>query len=216
MRAAVLADPGAFHADAARKLPWFVRDIGSHGAWLRFEDGQWRGWDAVTAAAIDPGLPTDFTPWTTAFDASDAPFFKWFSGGRTNGCFAEVDVHVLTGHGDEAALIFEGDRWDMAADNGRGAPVDTYKVSRRKLLLETAKCAIALDGLGLKAGDRIALNMPSIPAQLFWTEAAKRRGIIYTPVFGGFSDKTLSDRIDDAGARVVTTADGGYRNAQVF
>ena len=216
MRAAVLADPGAFHADAARKLPWFVRDIGSHGAWLRFEDGQWRGWDAFTAAAIDPGLPTDFTPWTTAFDASDAPFFKWFSGGRTNGCFAEVDVHVLTGHGDEAALIFEGDRWDMAADNGRGAPVDTYKVSRRKLLLETAKCAIALDGLGLKAGDRIALNMPSIPAQLFWTEAAKRRGIIYTPVFGGFSDKTLSDRIDDAGARVVITADGGYRNAQVF
>ena len=216
MRAAVLADPGAFHADAARKLPWFVRDIGSHGAWLRLEDGHWHGWDAATAAAIQPGLPADFTPWTTAFDASDAPFFKWFSGGRTNACFAEVDVHVLTGHGDEAALIFEGDRWDMAADEGRGAPVDTYKVSRKKLLLETAKCAIALDGLGLKAGDRIALNMPSIPAQLFWTEAAKRRGIIYTPVFGGFSDKTLSDRIDDAGARVVITADGGYRNAQVF
>ena len=216
MRAAVLADPGAFHADAARKLPWFVADAGPNGAWLSFEDGAWRGWDAVTAAPVAPDLPADFVPWTTAFDASDPPFFKWFSGGRTNACFAEVDRHVLAGHGDEAALIFEGDRWDMAADNGRGAPVDTYPVSRKKLLLETAKCAIALDGLGLKAGDRIALNMPSIPAQLFWTEAAKRRGIIYTPVFGGFSDKTLSDRIDDAGARVVITADGGYRNAQVF
>ncbi len=214
-RAAVLADPGAFHSAAAKKLHWFVADAGPNGAWLSFEGDAWRGYDAVTAAPVDPGLPADFTPWTTAFDASDPPFFKWFAGGRTNACFAEVDAHVLAGHGDEAALIFEGDRWDMAADHGRGAPVDCYSVSRKKLLLETAKCAIALDGLGLKAGDRIALNMPSIPAQLYWTEAAKRRGIIYTPVFGGFSDKTLSDRIDDAGARVVVTADGGYRNAQV-
>ena len=215
MRAAVLADPGAFHADAAATLPWFVADVGPHGAWLSRVDGRWQGWDAVTAAPVAADLPAGFAPWTTEFDASDAPFFRWFAGGRTNACFAEVDRHVLAGHGDEAALIFEGDRWDMAADHGRGAPVDCYSVSRKKLLLETAKCAIALDGLGLKAGDRIALNMPSIPAQLYWTEAAKRCGIIYTPVFGGFSDKTLSDRIDDAGARVVVTADGGYRNAQV-
>ena len=216
MRAAVLADPGAFHADAARRLPWFVASVGAHGAWLSFADGRWSGWDAVTAAPVVADLSPDFVPWTTAFDASDPPFFKWFAGGRTNACFAEVDRHVLAGHGDEAALIFEGDRWDMAADGGRGAPVDTYAVSRKRLLLETAKCAVALQGLGLKAGDRIALNMPSIPAQVYWTEAAKRLGIIYTPVFGGFSDKTLSDRIDDAGARVVVTADGGYRNAQVF
>ncbi len=215
-RAAVVADPGAFHAEAAKMLPWFVRDIGPHGAWVSFADGAWRGWDAATAAPVVADLPADFVPWTTAFDASDPPFFTWFAGGRTSACFAEVDRHVLAGHGDEAAIIFEGDRWDMAADGGRGAPVDTYPISRRKLLLETAKCAVALDGLGLKAGDRIALNMPSIPAQVFWTEAAKRHGIIYTPVFGGFSDKTLSDRIDDAGARVVITADGGYRNAQVF
>jgi acrylyl-CoA reductase (NADPH)/3-hydroxypropionyl-CoA dehydratase/3-hydroxypropionyl-CoA synthetase len=57
--------------------------------------------------------------------------------------------------------------------------------------------------------------MPNIPEQIYWTEAAKRLGIIYTPVFGGFSDKTLSDRIADAGARVVITADGSYRNAQL-
>ena len=67
--------------------------------------------------------------------------------------------------------------------------------------------------LGLRAGDRIALNLPNIPAQLFWTEGAKRLGIVYTPVFGGFSDKTLSDRIHDASARIVITANGGYRNA---
>ncbi len=215
-RAAVLADPGAFHAAAALTVPWFLADIGAHGAWVRFTDGRWQGWDAATAASVDLALPAGFVPWTTAFDASDAPFFRWFTGGRTNAGMAEVDVHVLSGHGAETALIFEGDRWDMAADGGRGAPVDCYGVSRKQLLLETAKCAVALQGLGLKAGDRIALNMPSIPAQLYWTEAAKRLGIIYTPVFGGFSDKTLSDRIDDAGARVVVTADGGYRNAQVF
>ncbi len=75
--------------------------------------------------------------------------------------------------------------------------------------------AEVLAGLGLERGDRIALNLPNIPEQIFYTEAAKRLGIIYTPVFGGFSAKTLSDRIFDAGAQVVITADGGYRNAEV-
>ena len=120
-------------------------------------------------------------------------------GGRTNACFNEVDRHVLAGHGAETAFIFEGDRWDMAANDGRGAPVDCFHVSRKQLMLEVAKCAVALQQLGLKPGDRLALNMPPIANQIYWTEAAKRLGILYTPVFGGFSDKTLSDRIDDAG-----------------
>jgi acrylyl-CoA reductase (NADPH)/3-hydroxypropionyl-CoA dehydratase/3-hydroxypropionyl-CoA synthetase len=217
MRAAVLADPGAFHGDiAARNLHWLVRLPNGAEAWLSKVDGQWAGWDAATLAAVTADLPADFAPWDRAFNADDAPNFRWFEGGRTNCAFNELDRHVLAGHGAEAALIFEGDRWDMAEDGGRGAPVDTYPVSRRRLLLEAAKCALALRGLGLKAGDRIALNMPNIPAQIFWTEAAKRIGVLYTPVFGGFSDKTLSDRIHDAGARVVITADGGYRNAQIF
>jgi acrylyl-CoA reductase (NADPH)/3-hydroxypropionyl-CoA dehydratase/3-hydroxypropionyl-CoA synthetase len=103
----------------------------------------------------------------------------------------------------------------MSAGGGKGGPLDCFSVSRKQLLLETAKCALALETLGLKAGDRIALNMPSIVPQIFWTEAAKRLGIVYTAVFGGFSDKTLSDRICDAGARVIVTSDGSYRNAQV-
>ena len=76
--------------------------------------------------------------------------------------------------------------------------------------------AEVLAGLGLVRGDRIALNLPNILEQIYYTEAAKRLGIIYTPVFGGFSAKTLSDRIFDAGAKVVITADGGYRNAEVI
>ncbi len=217
MRHAALADPGGFHGDiAARGIHWLVGDAEGTGAWLsRGDDGAWCGWDAVTGEPVSQQLGQDFAPWSTAFDASDPPHWRWFVGGRTNAAFNEVDRHVLAGHGDETALVFEGDRWDMAANDGRGTPVDCFKVSRKQLLLETAKCALALEALGLKAGDRIALNMPSIVPQIYWTEAAKRLGIVYTAVFGGFSDKTLSDRIADAGARVIVTSDGSYRNAQV-
>ncbi|WP_353227513.1 AMP-binding protein [Novosphingobium sp.] len=217
VRASVIADPGVYHGDiAARTIHWFVADLGDQGAWItRGADGRWTGWDAQTGAGLTADLPDSFAPWTQAFDRSTPPHWRWFVGGRTNAAFNEVDRHVLAGHGDEAALVFEGDRWDMAADGGRGAPVDCFTVSRKRLLLESAKCAVALQALGLKAGDRIALNMPSIVPQIFWTEAAKRLGVVYTAVFGGFSDKTLSDRIADAGARVIVTSDGSYRNAQV-
>ena len=218
MRAECLADPGRFHGEIAkRELHWFHPETGPHGAWISWDDAtqRWAGWDARTGAPVHPGLPGEFTPWSRAFNGDDAPFWRWFEGALTNAGFNEVDRHVVSGHGAEAALIFEGDRWDMSLDNGRGGPVDCYPVSRRTLLLESAKCSIALQSLGLRRGDRIALNMPNIPAQLFWTEGAKRLGVVYTPVFGGFSDKTLSDRIHDAGARVVITCDGGYRNAQI-
>jgi len=217
-RAAAIADPGAFHgAIAKRQLHWFVASAGAAGAWLSFDEtrSQWTGWAVDTGAALAADLGETFEPWQRAFNPDDPPHWKWFEGGSTNACFNEVDRHVLAGFGDEAAFLFEGDRWDMSQDGGRGAPVEAYPISRKRLLLETAKCALALRALGLKAGDRIALNLPNIPAQLYWTQAAKRLGVVYTPVFGGFSDKTLSDRIHDAGARVVITADGGYRNAQI-
>ncbi|WP_411291991.1 AMP-binding protein [Sphingorhabdus sp.] len=217
MRNACVDDPGTFHGEiASRTIHWFVPDVGTDGAWLICgEDGIWSGWDAATGETVLPELPKGFTPWTRAFDADDAPHWRWFTGARTNAAFNEIDRHVLAGHGAEAAFIFEGDRWDMSSNGGLGAPVDCFTVSRKQLLLETAKCAVALKNLGLKAGDRIALNMPSIMGQIYWTEAAKRLGIVYTAVFGGFSDKTLSDRIADAGARVIVTSDGSYRNAQV-
>ncbi|MEE4206794.1 MAG: AMP-binding protein, partial [Erythrobacter sp.] len=218
MQAACRADPGAFHgAIARRRICWFVRDAGENGAWVFFDEdaGRWTGWDAVTGEARTFDWPESFEPWDRAFNDDDPPNWRWFEGGLTSTAFNEVDRHVLAGHGDEAALIYEGDRWNMASDGGRGGPVDSETVSRRKLLLESAKCALALKALGVKPGDRIALNMPSIPEQIYWTEGAKRMGVVYTPVFGGFSDKTLSDRIADAGARVIVTADGSFRNAQM-
>jgi len=217
-RAAALADPGAFHGGIARRqIHWFVPGVGPAGAWLHWDDtvNQWTGWQAGSGAPAAADLGDAFEPWQRAFNPDEAPHWRWFEGGFTNACFNEVDRHVLAGFGSEPAFFFEGDRWDMSQDGGRGAPVDAHVITRKALLLETAKCALALQALGLRAGDRIALNLPNIPAQLFWTEAAKRLGIVYTPVFGGFSDKTLSDRIHDAGARVVITADGGYRNAQI-
>ena len=217
-RAQALADPGAFHgAIAKRQIHWFVASTAASGAWLTLDEasGGWTGWDAATGAALTADLGEAFEPWQRAFNPDDPPHWKWFEGGRTNACFNEVDRHVLSGHGSEAAFLFEGDRWDMSQDGGRGGPVEAHPITRKRLLLETAKCALALQALGVRAGDRIALNLPNIPAQLYWTQAAKRLGVVYTPVFGGFSDKTLSDRIHDAGARVVITADGGYRNAQI-
>ena len=215
-RNAALENPGAYHgAIAASELHWHVA---ASGHWLRRDPAhqRWEGFDAETGAPVDsPRKAADWTPWETAFDDSDAPFYRWFVGAHTNACFNEVDRHVLSGRGDHEAFRFEGDRWDPSRNNGRGGPVAESSISYRRLLVETVLRAEVLADLGLQRGDRIAFNLPNIPEQLFYTEAAKRLGIIYTPVFGGFSAKTLSDRIFDAGANVVVTADGGYRNAEV-
>ena len=100
-------------------------------------------------------------------------------------------------------------------NNGRGGPVTEQHFSYRKVFEEIIARMQVLQDLGLTKGDRIAFNLPNIPEQIFYMLAAQRMGVVYTPVFGGFSAKTLSDRIHDAGAKLVITADGGYRNAEV-
>lgn len=239
-RARALSDPGAYHGDiAARELHWF-----DGSEWVTLgEDGEWRGMpgeggipgergkrgasgennesnendknDASGAPEPAARHSSDWRPWTRALDASDAPFYRWFCGAQTNACFNEIDRHVLAGRGALTAIAFEGDRWDPSRNEGRGGPVQVREITYRELLIETVRRAEALKSLGLQRGARIAFNLPNIPEQIFYTEAAKRLGLIYTPIFGGFSAKTLSDRIHDAGARVVVTADGGYRNAEI-
>jgi acrylyl-CoA reductase (NADPH)/3-hydroxypropionyl-CoA dehydratase/3-hydroxypropionyl-CoA synthetase len=214
-REAFLADPGKFHGDIARsELHWFDPKL---NAWITWDEqaGRWTGLHATTGEAVEVSYGADHEPWSRAFNDDTPPFYRWFEGGLTNACFNEVDRHVMLGYGDDVAFYFEGDRWDSSLNNGRGGPVVSYKVTRKKMLLEVVKAAQVLIDLGLKRGDRIALNMPNIMEQIYYTQAAKRLGIIYTAVFGGFSDKTLSDRLHNAGARVVITCDGGYRNAQV-
>lgn len=213
-RRAFQADSGAFHGAIARSvIHWYDAKL---DAWISWdaERQAWVGLDARSGATISAPYGPDHQPWQRTLDDDNPPFYRWFSGGLTNACFNEVDRHVLMGHGDETAFFFEGDRWDSSLNGGRGGPVAHERITRRKLLIEVVKAAQVLKDLGLGQGDRIALNMPNIMAQIYYTEAAKRLGIVYTPVFGGFSDKTLSDRIHNAGARVVITSDGAYRNAQ--
>lgn len=214
-RRACQADPGAFHGAIARSaIHWHDPAL---DAWITWDEAsaRWAGLDARTGAPVEVPYGPEHQPWDRAFDGDTPPFYRWFAGGRTNACFNEVDRHVLMGHGDETAFIFEGDRWDSSLNGGRGGPVHEERITRKALLVKVVKAALVLKDLGLRQGDRIALNMPNILAQIAYTEAAKRLGIIYTPVFGGFSDKTLSDRIHNAGARVVITSDGAYRNAQI-
>lgn len=215
MRVACETDAGKFHGDiAAKTIHWFHP---GEKAWLQQDkDGVWRGWrsadgDAVVLQGSDEHT---WTPWDIALDESQAPYYRWFGGGKTNAAFNEVDRHVLAGHGSETAFWYEGDRWDPTANNGAGGPVHQETLSRRELLVRSVLAAQALKNIGLDTGDRIALNMPNTLDQIVWTEAAKRIGVIYTPVFGGFSDKTLSDRIENVGAKVIITADGASRNAE--
>ncbi|MEO0324058.1 MAG: AMP-binding protein, partial [Myxococcota bacterium] len=214
-RAKALSDPGTFHGDiASAELHWY--DAGRQAWWRRDPaTGAWSGYDAATGEAATDAPASDWRPWATAFDDADAPFYRWYVGAQTNACFNEVDRHLLAGKGADAAFLFEGDRWDPSKNGGKGGPVVQETVSYRKLFVETVVRAEVLARLGLGKGDRVAFNLPNILEQLYYTEAAKRLGIIYTPVFGGFSAKTLSDRIYDAGAKIVITADGGYRNAEV-
>jgi len=210
-------DPGKFHGEIAKRtIYWFNPEL---HAWIKYSDryGAWQAFSADTGNKLgNCELESDFLPWTKAFDDSEAPFYQWYCGAQTNAGFNEVDAHVLAGFGDEVAFYYEGDRWDSALNHGRGGPVVSKTITRRQLLWEVAKYGQILKNLGLNKGDRIALNMPNIMDQIYFIEAAKRLGIIYTCVFGGYSAKTLSDRIHDAGAKVVITTDGAYRNAQVI
>ena len=202
-RAQAVSDPAAYHAAiAAKELHWYDA---SGEQWVSQPSADaWQGWHAVSGA--DGSADAGWTPWSSALDASAAPFYRWFVDGQTNACFNLLDRHVLSGRGEEQALVFEGDRWDPSKNEGRGGPVFEQRLSYRELLIEVALRARVLKSLDLSAGDRIALNLPNILEQIFYILAAQRLGVIYTPVFGGFSAKTLSDRIHDAGAK-----SGDYR-----
>ena len=215
LRRLINDSPEEFFGDVARRnVHWYSADAQQ---WLSFNLAErcWAGFDAGSGETVAKGaLPEQDNPWTQVLDEANTPYLRWFVGARTNASFNEIDRHILQGRGQNAALIFEGDRWDPSKNGGRGGPVTEQRFSYRELLMEVAIRARVLTNLGLKSGDRIALNMPNIPEQIFYILAAQRLGIIYTPVFGGFSAKTLSDRLHDAGAKVVITADGGYRNAE--
>ncbi|MET0741256.1 MAG: acetate--CoA ligase [Candidatus Nanopelagicales bacterium] len=137
--------------------------------------------------------------WTQTLDWSNAPFARWFVGGRLNVAANCVDRHVATGHGDQVAIQFEGE------------PGDSRTVTYADLQREVCKTANALTELGVRAGDRVMIYLPMIPEAAISMLACARIGAPHSVVFGGFSAEALRSRIEDAEAKVVICADGGYR-----
>jgi acetyl-CoA synthetase len=138
-------------------------------------------------------------PWDEVLDWSNAPFAKWFVGGRLNAAYNCLDRHVEAGKGDKVAYHWIGE------------PGDTRTLTYSQLKDEVCKAANALVELGVRTGDRVAIYMPMIPEIVIAMLACARLGAPHTVVFGGFSADALKGRIIDCDARVVITADGGYR-----
>ncbi|WP_433373322.1 acetate--CoA ligase [Actinoplanes sp. CA-142083] len=140
--------------------------------------------------------------WDQVLDWSNPPFAKWFIGGELNVAYNCVDRHVEAGHGDKVAIHWEGE------------PGDTRTITYSDLLKSVSQAANTLTELGVGAGDRVAIYLPMIPEAAVAMLACARIGATHSVVFGGFSVDALSTRIKDADAKLVITADGGYRRGK--
>ncbi|MET8278764.1 acetate--CoA ligase [Micromonospora sp. NPDC005174] len=140
--------------------------------------------------------------WDEVLDWSNPPFAKWFVGGQLNVAYNCLDRHVEAGRGDKVAIHWEGE------------PGDTRTITYAELHALTCRAANALTDLGVTAGDRVAIYLPMIPEAAVAMLACARIGAAHSVVFGGFSADSLSNRIQDASAKVVITADGGYRRGK--
>ena len=149
----------------------------------------------------------ELVTWTRPWDSIcewNLPFSKWFVGGQLNVSYNCLDRHVLAGRGDKVAIHFEGE------------PGDSRTVTYSQLLDEVQKFANALKSLGVTKGDRVNIYLPMIVEAAVAMLACARIGAAHSVVFGGFSSQALADRINDAEAKVLITADGGWRRGEVF
>lgn len=142
-------------------------------------------------------------PWSKTLQW-DAPYAQWFVGGTLNASVNALDRHVEQGLGDRVAFYFEGE------------PGDSRTITYAQLLTEVKKAANALTELGINSGDRVAIYMPMIPEAAIAMLACARIGAPHSVVFGGFSADALLSRIQDADAKLVITADGGFRKGSPF
>ena len=145
--------------------------------------------------------------WEKKWDKTlewESPYAKWFVGGKLNATVSALDRHVAEGNGDRIAFHFEGE------------PGDTRTISYAQLLADVSKAAHALTAIGINSGDRVAIYMPLIPEAVVAMLACARIGAIHSVVFGGFSADALLSRIQDADAKLVITADGGFRKGAAF
>ncbi len=143
------------------------------------------------------------TPWHTILDWQ-LPYAKWFEGGTLNVSYNCLDRHVEAGKGDKVAFHWEGE------------PGDTRTITYSDLLTEVCKFANVLKSLGIGKGDRVNIYLPMIPEAAVAMLACARIGAVHSVVFGGFSAQALADRINDADAKLLVTADGGYRRGEIL
>jgi len=143
-----------------------------------------------------------FDPFSEILDESQAPNYKWFADGKLNASYNCLDVNVSK-HPDKTAVIFEG-------ENG-----DVRTLTYADLLEEVCLFSNGLLSLGVQPLDRVIIYMPMVPEAIIAMQACARIGAVHSVVFGGFSAKAMRDRIQDANASLVITADGGYRGGQV-
>ena len=141
-------------------------------------------------------------PWSRVLEWKP-PHAKWFLDGKLNASANCLDRHVTAGRGDRVALIWEGE------------PGEVRRITYAQLLDDVARFANVLKSLGVKKGDRVAIYLPMVPEVAVAMLACARLGAPHTVVFGGFSAESLRDRINDAGAKVLVTADGGYRRGSI-
>ena len=134
----------------------------------------------------------------------NSPYAKWFIGGKINASVNALDRHVAAGRGERIAFHFEGE------------PGDTRTITYSQMLEDVSQAAHALTELGVGAGDRVAIYMPMIPEAAVAMLACARIGAVHSVVFGGFSADALLSRIQDADAKLVITADGGFRKGSAF
>jgi acetyl-CoA synthetase len=144
-----------------------------------------------------------FEPWNTVLDWQ-LPYAKWFEGATLNVAHNCLDRHVNAGNGGRVAIHWEGE------------PGDTRTITYQDLLDEVSQFSNALKDLGVQKGDRVNIYLPMIPEAAVAMLACARIGAAHSVVFGGFSSQSLSDRINDAEAKVLITADGGYRRGEVL
>ena len=149
----------------------------------------------------------ELVSWAQPFTKTlewDLPYAEWFSDGTLNVSYNCLDRHVLAGRGDKVAFYWEGE------------PGDARVITYAQLLDEVQRFANVLKNLGIEKGDRVNIYLPMIPEAAVAMLACARIGAAHSVVFGGFSSQSLSDRINDAEAKLLITADGGWRRGEVF
>ncbi len=150
-----------------------------------------------------------FRKWDSVLEWN-APDAKWFVGGKTNVCYNCVDRQVESGHGDDVAIIWEGE-----PVHDSGAPVDVRRITYKELQSEVSKLANVLKSKGIGKGDVVTIYMGMVPELAIAMLACARIGAPHSVIFGGFSAQAITDRVQDASSKMIITCDGSWRRGKV-